>query len=421
MTPSRAILHVDMDAFFVSVELRRRPELRGKPVVVGGSGPRGVVAAASYEARRYGVFSAMPGSMARRRCPAAVFLDGDHRLYSEVSDQVHEIFASFTPLVEPLALDEAFLDVSGSLALFGTARQIAEAIRERVRRELDLACSVGIAANKFLAKLGSKAAKPVADANGVRPGQGVVEIRAGEELAFLHPKPVSALWGVGPATLQRLDGLAIRTVGDLARIDPLTLAATLGKAAAGHLHNLANGIDDRPVDTDRQAKSVGHEETYATDICDPQRARTEVVRLADGVSTRLRRSGLMARTVTLKLRYASFETVTRSTTLKNAVSTSAALVAVVHPLLGELDVTRGVRLLGVHCSNFAEIAEQLSFDALHDSPTAVDEQWSQAADAVDAIRSRFGDTSIGPASILRPEGLRIVRNGQQQWGPNDSK
>ena len=262
MSAIRVILHVDMDAFFVSVELRRRPELRGKPVVVGGTGPRGVVAAASYEARQFGVHSALPSAVARRRCPHAVFLPGDHALYSEVSAQVHEIFERYTPLVEPLAMDEAFLDVSGATRLFGDGARIAARIRSDVRDEVDLGCSVGVAPNKFLAKLASVAAKPRATPERVVPGRGVVEVVPGRELEFLHPLPVTRLWGVGPVTFSRLERLGIRTVGDLAELDERTLSGALGQGQATHLHALAWGRDERPVETDREAKSIGHEETY---------------------------------------------------------------------------------------------------------------------------------------------------------------
>src|SRR4051812_28193627 len=251
-----------MDAFFVSVELRRRPELRGKPVVVGGTGPRGVVAAASYEARQFGVHSALPSAVARRRCPHAVFLAGDHALYSEVSAQVHAIFVRYTPLVEPLALDEAFLDVSGATRLFGDGTLIATRIRADVSDELQLGCSVGVAPNKFLAKLASVAAKPRATPDRITPGRGVVEVVPGHELEFLHALPVNRLWGVGPVTFSRLERLGIRTVGHLAALDQRTLIGALGQGQAAHLHALAWGRDDRPVETIREAKSIGHEETY---------------------------------------------------------------------------------------------------------------------------------------------------------------
>ncbi|MFM2073007.1 MAG: polymerase [Actinomycetota bacterium] len=419
---SRSILHIDMDAFYVSVELRRHPELRGKPVVVGGTGRRGVVAAASYEARRYGVFSAMPSAVARRRCPHAVFLPGDHELYGEVSAQVHEIFHRVTPMVEPLALDEAFLDVTGSLRLFGSAQVIAEQTRASVLSELDLACSVGGAANKFIAKLASKRAKPIITDRGVEPGPGVLLIPEGDELGFLHPLPVSMLWGVGPATLQRLQRFGITTVGDLARIELPALIAAVGRAHGTHLHDLAWGRDDRPVETEREAKSIGHEETFASDRHDADDLTREAVRLADAVASRLRNSGSAARTVSLKVRFADFTTVTRSRTLPSPICTAQAILDVVDPILRGLDVSPGVRLLGVSVSNFADLAEQLSLDTLftdaYGAPGPTVPDWVTAATTIDAIRDRFGGSSIGPASTVSGRGLRVVRRGAQQWGPD---
>lgn len=409
----RTILHVDMDAFFVSVELRRRPELVGQPVVVGGTGPRGVVAAASYEARRYGVHSALPSAVARRRCPHAVFLPGDHELYARVSGEVHDIFDRYTPLIEPLALDEAFLDVSGAIRLFGEGREIAERIRADVRAELDLGCSVGVAPNKFLAKLASVAAKPRATPERIIPGPGVVEVAPGHELEFLHPLPVSRLWGVGPVTLEKLDRLGIRTVGDLARLDARALAGSLGTASAAHLVALANGIDARPVEVSRDPKSIGHEETYPHDRHDVDELHRELVRLSDAVAARLRRHGTGARTLTLKVRFAGFHTVTRSTTLTDAVDTAPELVAALDPILHQLDVGRGVRLLGVSTSNFAAPSRQLS---LLDGPTEPD----RTAGAIDEIRERFGASAIGPASSIGTWGLRVVRRGAQQWGPDQA-
>ncbi|NBY11586.1 MAG: DNA polymerase IV [Actinobacteria bacterium] len=253
----KAICHVDMDMFYVAVELRRRPELRGKPVVVGGDGSRGVVAAASYEARRYGVFSAMSSAMAKRLCPHAVFLPGDMELYQQVSEQVFDIFHDVTPLVEGLSLDEAFLDVTGSIRLFGEPEEIAANIRSRVRNEVGLPCSIGIAPSKFIAKLASKAAKPIAERDGVREGLGVLRIEPGKELDFILPLPVKAVWGVGPATLEKLLGVGIHTVGDLAAVDLDVLEGIVGVAHARHLHDLAHARDDRDVVAQREAKSIG--------------------------------------------------------------------------------------------------------------------------------------------------------------------
>jgi DNA polymerase-4 len=418
----RTILHVDMDAFFVSVELRRRPELRGLPVVVGGTGPRGVVAAASYEARRYGVYSAMPGSIARRLCPAAVFLPGDHDLYAQVSHDVHEILHEATPVIEPLSLDEAFLDVTGSLRLLGTGVAIGQQIRRRIHEQLDLQCSVGVAPNKFLAKLASVAAKPKASLAGIEPGVGVFEVVPGRELEFLHPLAVQRLWGVGPATLEKLQRLGVKTVGDLHGLGERVLVGALGKASGRHLFALSGAVDDRPVETERAAKSIGHEETFARDLHEVAELRTELVRLSDGVSSRLRAAKLGARTMTMKVRFDGFVTITRSVTLPSPVATAAAILAAVGPLLDNIDPSPGVRLIGVHASNFGEPMEQLTLDDLAgaaDDPTSGD--WTDASTAIDQIRERFGASAIGPASAVSGRGMRLVRRGAQQWGPDHDR
>jgi len=417
--PDRAILHVDMDAFYVSVELRRRPDLTGQPVVVGGTGSRGVIAAASYEARRYGVHSAMPSSTARRMCPHAVFLPGDHDLYAAVSAEVHQIFHTVTPLVEPLSLDEAFLDVTGAVRLLGPAPVIAHHLREQVWQQLELRCSVGVAPNKFLAKLASVAAKPRATPDGVVPGIGVKVVERGCELEFLHPLPVQALWGVGPATLERLSRLGVRTVADLAELDEASLVASIGKAHGRHLHQLSWAIDDRPVEVERELKSIGHEETFDTDRHTHDELHRELVRLADGVASRLRAHGRAARTFTLKVRFAGFETITRAHTLSAPVGTAFAIVQAVEGLLASIDPAPGVRLLGVSASNFGVAAEQLSLETLLDDGGADRLEWQAAEETVDAIRSRFGSAAIGPASAMDARGLRLVRRGAQQWGPND--
>jgi DNA polymerase IV len=420
--PARTILHVDMDAFFVSVELRRRPELRGKPVVVGGNGLRGVVAAASYEARRYGVHSAMASAQARRLCPNAIFLDGDHAHYGEVSRQVFEIFHSVTPLVEGLSLDEAFLDCTGSVRLFGAGTEIGAIIRRRVLDEVGLTCSVGVAPNKFLAKLASEAAKPTARPSGITPGQGVVEVPPGGELEFLHPLPVQTMWGVGPATLERLRRLGVETVGDLAGLPASALVGSLGQASGRHLHRLSHAIDDRDVVPDRSAKSIGHEETYPTDLFDEAEIRNHIVRLCDAVGARLRESGVGARTVTLKVRFAGFHTITRSITAAVPLTTGQALAAAMLPLLASIDTSPGIRLLGVSGSNLDEPREQLSLDLGSSStdtdPAAVERAWHEASEVIDALREKFGAAIISPASAMREGKIRPVRPGAQQWGPN---
>ena len=421
----RTILHVDMDAFFVAVELRRRPELRGRPVVVGGTGRRGVVAAASYEARRYGVHSALPSATARRLCPSAVFLPGDHAAYAAASRDVHAIFAGVTPLIEPLALDEAFLDVTGARALLGDGVTIARRLRADVDEQLGLSCSVGVAPNKFLAKLASVDAKPRATPDGVRPGPGVFEVRPGAELAYLHPLPVERLWGVGPATLERLRRMGVSTVGDLAALEPVAVLGAVGRAHGRHLLDLAAGRDDRPVEIDREAKSIGHEETFAHDLHDLADVRRELVRLADAVAARLRASGTAGRTFTLKVRDGSFTTTTRATTVAGAVDTAEAILTAVTPLVADIDTAAGVRLLGLAASKFAAPAEQLRFDGLDGEPerSARAGRWSDASRAIDVVRRRFGDDAIAPASSVatRADGsraVRLVRTGTQQWGPD---
>ena len=404
-----------MDAFFVSVELLRHPELAGKPVVVGGTGRRGVVAAASYEARRFGVHSALPSSVARRRCPHAVFLPGDHELYGEVSAQVQEIFQRFTPLVEPLSLDEAFLDVTGSQRLFGTGADIAWQIRAAVRDELDLGCCIGVASNKFLAKLASVEAKPVAKPDRIEPGLGVKVVEPGTEQSFLDPLSVQRLWGVGPATLERLHRAGITHVADLRRVDRTAVAATLGANQADHLIALSTGFDERPVEPDREAKSIGHEETFASNTHEVSEMRTHLVRLADAVASRLRQAGVGARTLTLKVRFDDgFTTITRSTTGSEAIDSAEVILAMLGPIMEAIDPSPGIRLVGVSGSNLGPVFHQLTLDeAVDDAPV------HGAADAaLDVIRGRFGADAIGPASAVQGGKVRNVKRGGQQWGPD---
>ena len=405
------ILHVDMDAFFVSVELLDRPELVGHPVVVGGTGGRGVVASASYEARAYGLHSAQPTAQARRLCPDAVFLPGDHRRYSEVSGRIMEVFGRFTPLVEPLSLDEAFLDVRGAVRLFGSSERIAHQIRAAVHEAEGLTCSVGVAPNKFLAKLASEAAKPAAAPSGPVPGAEVLVVAPGEELAFLHPLPVSALWGVGPKTAEKLDRLAIRTVGDLAALPLDVLRHAVGDASGRHLHALANGRDERAVVPHHRAKSIGHEETFPADLADRADLDRELVRLADGVAMRLRSAGVAARTVVVKVRFGDFSTVTRSITVPEPVDSGRALWQTAKGLLDQLDTAPGVRLLGV--SGFGLVPAGIRQLRLDDESVP----WSDADGAMDRIRARFGTDAIAPASALRAGGPRVKQRGDQQWGP----
>ena len=407
-------LHVDMDAFYVSVELRRCPELRGRPVVVGGEGERGVVAAASYEARSVGVHSAMPSTRARRLCPHAVFLPGDHRLYAEVSGEVMAILHDVTPLVEPLSLDEAFLDVRGVTRTLGPPAGIATGLRDRILAEQELTASVGIASTKFLAKLATERAKPAASPSGPVFGTGVHMVEEGEELEFLHPLAVSELWGVGPATLARLSRMGVETVGDLAGIPEARVVAALGSASGRHLHRLAHGLDDRPVVINRAPRSISQEETFPRDLATDEEIDLHVVRMADALATRLRAATVRARTISIKIRFADFTTITRSTTGPVPVDGASAIADVARELLEEIDPTPGVRLFGISGTGLVDASvQQLSFDDI------IDPAWAHADDVVGDIRERFGSRSIGPAALAdRDGGIDIREPGAGQWGPD---
>ena len=455
----RTILHVDMDAFYVSVETLLDPSLKGKPVIVGGEGARGVVASCSYEARAFGVRSAMSSIQAKRLCPQAIFLRGNHGLYGEYSEKIHEIFRSFTPLVEGIALDEAFLDVTGARKLFGRGSDTAIAVRARIADDLNLNCSVGVATSKLLAKLASVAAKPVIGRGGPRviPGAsavaaGVVEVLPGDELAFLHPHPARALWGIGPKTFERLARFGVETVGDLAALPEATVVTALGTASGRHLHALANAVDERPVEPDRAVKSIGHEETFAVDHHDLDPLRRELLRMADAVATRTRAAGVQGRTVQLKLKLSDFRSLTRSRTLPEPADTATVIAAAARALLEEPDVAElvgslGVRLLGVSVANlveskgeqlhlfgaFAGVAESLPRSPGDDlaasetaSPSAAStpvrltaEQDRHLAGTIDAIRSRFGSDAVGSAALASGGRLRIKRPGDTQWGPSE--
>ena len=414
-----SILHVDLDAFYAAVEILEDPSLAGRPVIVGGAGGRGVVAAASYEARAYGVHSAMPSGRARRLCPQAVFLPGRYGVYADYSRRFHDVLGAFTPLVEGIGLDEAFLDVASVRRLWGPAPEIAGQVRARVHEELGLWASVGVGSTKLIAKLASEAAKPVATLSGPVAGAGVKVVGPEEEVSFLHGHAVGALWGVGPATRRRLDRFGVRTVGDLAALPVEALVAALGSALGRSLHDLAHNHDPRAVVADRAPKSVGHEETYPRDHHDRATLGREVVRLADAVVSRLRAQGLAGRTVTLKVRFGDFRTITRSRTEREGLATGPALAAVALGLLEGVDPSPGVRLLGVSASNLvpgpvgAPLDDQLS---LGDASPA--DRQEAVARAVDAARRRFGERAVGPASLVGDEGVEVRRQGDRQWGPD---
>ena len=339
------VLHVDMDAFFASVEVRRHPELAGTPVIVGGAGNRGVVTSATYEARRYGVHSAMPTARALRLCPTATVLPGDMALYSEVSRSIMALFRSITPLVEPLSTDEAFLDVSGSGRRLGDAAQIGEYLRARVYDEQGITCSVGVAGTKFVAKLASTRSKP----------DGLLVVRPPEVMDFLHPLPVGALWGVGPKTEETLLRLGLRTVGELAHVPKRTLQRALGSAAGGHLHELSWGRDPRRVVPEEPEKSIGHEETFGTDIDDPAVIHRELLLLAERTAGRLRSGAWLARTVSIKVRFADFATITRSRTLDVPTDVGQELYDTARALFDALGLDRArIRLVGVRAERLVD-------------------------------------------------------------------
>ena len=416
MAPERTILHVDMDAFYASAEIMRRPELRGSPVVVGGAGRRGVVAAASYEARFYGVRSAMPSTQALRLCPNAVFLDADHDYYRKLSVHIMEIMARFTPLVEPLSLDEAFLDVTSGRRLFGSGSVIAAKLRSTIFDEVGLWCSAGVAATKFVAKLASERAKPSASREGLVPGAGVFVVAPGRELEFLHPLPARALWGVGPATMAKLERLGISTVGDIAAMPVERMIPVVGKASGSHLHNLANARDNRVVEPEQRAKSISQEQTFQFDIHDRLALDRHIVRMSDAVAGRLRKVDLVARTVSIKVRFGDFSTITRSMTPSNPTDSGMSINQVAQDLLSKIDVSRGIRLLGVGVAGLEEDQhQQLTLDdAMGGEPSA---DWKLADEAMDAIRHKFGTDSIGPAVLAKPgERLKTREKNENPWG-----
>ena len=330
-----------MDAFFASVEVLDDPSLSGKPVIVGGAGARGVVASCTYEARAYGVHSAMPSMRARQLCPDAIFLSGRHGRYAEMSAELHKILVDITPMIEPVGLDEAFMDVAGALRLLGPPDQIAHGLRRRVRDELGLACAVGIGRSKMLAKLASRAAKPWASRAGLVPGPGVFLVEPADELAFLHRHDVEALWGVGPATAKRLHDLGVRTVGDLAAVPLDAMVRRLGKASGAHLAALARGEDPDPVNPNRPNKSIGHEETFSEDLVDPHELERHVLRMAESVATMLRGASTSARTITVKVKFKDLSLQTRSHTLGRPIATGGAIGQVAAGAAGRHRPRRG--------------------------------------------------------------------------------
>ncbi len=381
------ILHVDMDAFYASVAELDHPEYKGKALVVG-AGARGVVLSANYEARKFGIRAAMPVGRAKRMAPHAIFIAPEHHRYSEISERVMAIFHSYTPLVEPISLDEAFLDVTGSQKLFGTGREIAAKIREQVEKEEGITCSVGLAQSKFIAKLASQHCKP----------NGMLEIKSDRILEFLHPLPVRAIWGVGPKTAESLERLGLHTVSDIAHTPRATLIRALGESTGASLYELAWGRDYRDVVPDEPEKSIGNEETFSEDLDNPEEILREFLRMTEKATARLRERSLFAKTISIKIKFADFSSLTRSKTVPIAIDNTHDTYEVVKALYLALrnDGAR-IRLVGVSFSQLQEGAPvQLELGAR-------ERGWREADTAIDRAQARFGRGSVRPGRLIRPE------------------
>ncbi|MCX5863692.1 MAG: DNA polymerase IV [Deltaproteobacteria bacterium] len=385
---SRRIIHLDMDAFYASVEILDNPALQGRPVVVGGDCNRGVVCAASYEARKFGVHSALPIFTARKLCPHGVFLPVRMPRYQAISSQIMEIFQRFTPLVEPLSLDEAFLDVTASERLMGTAEDIARQIRALVKETIGLTVSAGVGSSKLVAKIASDLNKP----------DGLTIVPPGQEEAFLSPLPIGRLWGVGRTTKEALALIGVKTIGDLTRIPTAILTAKFGKAGL-MLHESARGIDFRPVETRQEAKSIGNEETFAEDLRDKKRIEQELLALCIKVGKRARTHGLVGRTVTIKVKYRDFVQVTRSFTLPEPVADDKSLYQTGCLLLAKTEITlRPIRLLGITLSNLGPDGAVGQLGLFSDGQNR--EKDCRLYKAIDTISDRYGSGSIVPATLV---------------------
>ena len=384
------ILHIDMDAFFALVEVRENPSLAGKQVIVGYDGNRGVVLSATYEARKLGVHSAMPMSRALRLAPHAIVVEPDHEKYSEVSENVMAIFESVTPLVQPLSVDEAFLDISGAQKLMGTPSQIGEVIRARVSDEQGITCSVGVASTMFVAKLATNFAKP--DGLHVVPADKVIE--------FLHPLPIGALWGVGEKTGEQLARLGLVNVSDIANTPVKTLARVVGQAAAEHLYELSWGRDPRVVTPNQAEKSIGAERTFEADIDDPEEILAQILDLSNKVAKRLRAANYFSRTITIKVRFADFTSVTRSKSLPASTDLATDIYGTSKSLFEAMHLQRArIRLVGVRATGLVPTSEssvQLEFSNR-------DSGWREAEAAMDQVSLKFGNSAVKPARLIKPE------------------
>jgi DNA polymerase IV len=385
-----SILHVDMDAFYALASLLSRPELKGTPVIIAGGGNRGVVLSATYEARAFGVAAAMPIARARRLCPQATVVAPDYARYERISAAVMAVFASVTPIVEPLSLDEAFLDVSGARRRMGTPRQIAQGIRDTIADEQGLTCSVGVASTKFIAKLASGLAKP----------DGLLVVPVAEVVGFLHQLPVGALWGVGDRTEEALQRLGLHTVADIAHTPVDTLRRALGDNAGPALHALAWGRDTRSVVPTRREQSIGADETFSFDEDDPAYIHRELLKLSDRTAARVRAAGMVGRTISIKVRFSDFTTITRSKTLRDPTDVSRDIYATARALFDGLGLQRArLRLVGVRMEGLMD-SDQAPIQGLLDEP---EHGWRDADRAVDQASARFGAGAVRPASLVEDE------------------
>lgn len=382
------ILHVDMDAFYASVAELDNPHYKGEALVVG-AGTRGVVLSANYEARKFGIRAAMPVGRAKRMAPHAIFIPPEHHRYAEISERIMKIFHCYTPLVEPISLDEAFLDVTGATKLFGTGREIAIKIRQEVQSKEGITCSVGIAPSKFIAKLASQRCKP----------DGMLEIKSDRILEFLHPLPVRAIWGVGPKTAESLDRLGLHTVADIAHTPRSTLVRALGDSTGESLYELAWGRDYRDVIPDEPEKSIGNEETFTRDLDSPEEILREFLRMTEKATARLRERELFAKTISIKIKFADFTTLSRSKTLAIAIDNTHDTYEIVKALYQALHIDRArLRLVGVSLENLREDAPvQLELGAR-------ERGWREADNAMDKAKARFGRSSVRPGRLISSEG-----------------
>ena len=384
----RIIMHVDMDAFYASVEVRYRPELRGRPVIVGGF-PRGVVLSATYEARALGARSGMSAPQARRLAPRATFVDPNFERYSAVSKAITTVFRSVTPVVEAASIDEAFLDLSGSVAMFGPPAQIGEYVRAVVADEQQITCSVGIGPTKFVAKMASRAAKP----------DGLLEVAPDQVAAFLHPMPVEAMWGVGPPTAQKLHRLGLQTVGDLAHTPRGTLRRAFGPHAGGGLAELAWGRDPRRVVPQVPERSVGSQQTFAADSTDPQVIRRELLRMSDRTASRMRKQRVLGRTVSICVRFADFTEVNRLATVPSPTDVTEEIYAAALGLYDRLELDRArVRRVGVRVEQLVDASQAYRQPQLTDPESG----WREADHAVDQAVRKFGTGAVRRAVLARP-------------------